>query len=968
MGTLIPIASLHPFEALQSDAEIKAEISLLWPYSSSHASCALLLVDPDFRQRHARGEIRVRFEGPVAKVLARTKIGIGDQIRLRLDGAKWRDMDSKARSLTPGKPVEAELLFENHLHLTIIEDSFGGLDGRVVEFTAPPPSTSVQPQDPMSTPARSRASTGSVGLGTPVRMMHSSPAFMKRIRLSQELFLNSPGLHLDDSEFDSIHKRRKVSGSNGTKWTLLKEQPTIPELAQDEDLVDEEPPRSPPKSPHRKAQMPETDGTSTPVRDASMPPPTFPVLPMPDSLTMAEVVIDSTGPLKPKLVPVSPRSLPIPSPFPRTPLSSSALVSRNDTPSAAGQPTVSENASTSSIPGYFDLSKPNEVAFHAEDDASSSAHLPPVAVPLKQVVQGTEAALPIDESQHTPSSGSEADVSANEEFHKTTSWPVGHSVDTPEPNALASLRQSGDNTPMSSLPDISIAARVMGEFDDTGMSGMSTPSDDQTGDPESPLPNQRFLDSAVPSALPSSRGNSPVFLPPPNLLREQTSIVPSRLPNLNEHHPFGLDGAEQVVVTEAIESGAVVPSKERQAQASQDDEAAWEAMDEALHSLANNSRQMQQAPGPPLASILAPGPPGPDTMVPFTDNATQHQPAIGTQADPVVLITSHQDEHKRFQETPNRLDMTATNGNAIREPAQPVRTEPKADARHQTGEEISEVASISADRDVPAKTMDTIPGHVEGNIKSRKRPSSRLSLIPDSLNTWFETKHSDIPAEADRRRTIHTLGNAPNDTPANATLSVTRRNSLRKMTPSPPPLNRQQQSQGVMTDLTYLTPLTNLETYLNQTSEKVDVLAVVSNAASEPVRAKSGQRDSYTIMGVSSPALDELHSEKTPEVRVEVYRPWSPSLPSANKGDVILLRDFGVRSRGRKTYLLSGNESAWCAWKFGDNLEATEEVKGPPVEVGDAERGLVKELRVWWLERQARESKAKGKGKGRATL
>ena len=105
-------------------------------------------------------------------------------------------------------------------------------------------------------------------------------------------------------------------------------------------------------------------------------------------------------------------------------------------------------------------------------------------------------------------------------------------------------------------------------------------------------------------------------------------------------------------------------------------------------------------------------------------------------------------------------------------------------------------------------------------------------------------------------------------------------------------------------------------------------------------------------------------------VNVEVYRPWKATLPAAHVGDVILLRAFTVKSRKRQVYLLSTDSSAWCVWRYegapaaeedqskpiwarkrltGD-VTAREEIKGPPVELGEEERAHAGQLRNWWYE------------------
>ena len=107
--------------------------------------------------------------------------------------------------------------------------------------------------------------------------------------------------------------------------------------------------------------------------------------------------------------------------------------------------------------------------------------------------------------------------------------------------------------------------------------------------------------------------------------------------------------------------------------------------------------------------------------------------------------------------------------------------------------------------------------------------------------------------------------------------------------------------------------------------------------------------------------------------QVMVFRPWKASLPTAGPGDVVLLRNFVVKSIKGRCSLLSAEYSAWCVWRFGGDNDrcrrgngttppwargynqdhevteaGVEEVKGPPVEIGSEEKVMVKKLRGWW--------------------
>lgn len=151
----------------------------------------------------------------------------------------------------------------------------------------------------------------------------------------------------------------------------------------------------------------------------------------------------------------------------------------------------------------------------------------------------------------------------------------------------------------------------------------------------------------------------------------------------------------------------------------------------------------------------------------------------------------------------------------------------------------------------------------------------------------------------------------------------------------------------------------------------VDVIAVVTSPTKHPQRARAGPRDYYTVMHMADPSTHDStqrstapnNSSKfgkfTSATQVEIFRPFKLSLPAAERGDVVLLRNFVVKSRNGNSYLLSGQASAWMVWRWSDDSpKPVEERKGPPVEFGDEERTKAKELRTWWQEAVFAEEKA----------
>ncbi|KAG9647384.1 hypothetical protein KCU64_g10174, partial [Aureobasidium melanogenum] len=240
---IVPISSLSPSSALPTDCGFKALVTLLWPFSSTTGQCALLLADPDARQRYQKGQVRVRFVGPSARYIAASGIGIGDSVQVALVGAQWLTEADTALVKTPGRSVDGELVFKNRLYMTITR---GQTEPRTIDVDESTEHTSPKPSMlPPSTPiARSKPRTSFDAYGVAV---YSSPAFMKRLRLSEggTPYSPVPVSEADDQDTVASRKRRRVSYKNVSEWKFDAREPS-PEKDQidvlddadgDEDLV-----------------------------------------------------------------------------------------------------------------------------------------------------------------------------------------------------------------------------------------------------------------------------------------------------------------------------------------------------------------------------------------------------------------------------------------------------------------------------------------------------------------------------------------------------------------------------------------------------------------------------------------------------------------------------------------------------------------------------------------------------------
>ncbi|KXT03510.1 hypothetical protein AC578_1640 [Pseudocercospora eumusae] len=234
---------------------------------------------------------------------------------------------------------------------------------------------------------------------------------------------------------------------------------------------------------------------------------------------------------------------------------------------------------------------------------------------------------------------------------------------------------------------------------------------------------------------------------------------------------------------------------------------------------------------------------------------------------------------------------------------------------------------------------------------ARKSFTSRLGQVPEVISAWFSPRHSTRQQAGDKAAQAET-SEVPDEKS-----DLLHRSS----------------SSGLTTTKSYYYPLSNIGEKLNPSSQPgvdktVDVIAMVSDASSTPERAKSGPKDFFTIFKITDQSLTSRDdADELGEVRIEVYRHWHATLPVASPGDVVLLRGFSVKSRKRRPYLLSGDASAWLVWRFsevgsqegerrkrpGSSGGVREEIKGPPVEFDEGERRRARELRQWWVQKQA---------------
>ncbi|KAJ5381459.1 uncharacterized protein N7496_003887 [Penicillium cataractarum] len=219
--TKTPIAHLSPTLEHPEDKCIYATVSLVWPYSSSTKSLALLLAEPDFRLRRPNGQVKAVFHGRVAETVAEQHIGIGETVCLSLKDPSFVPND--AASQTPGRSIAWDLCFERGLTLEV-DRSSQNLPSVRIEVELPAPHEA----EPPSTPRL--ISNDSDTVLAPTRESWGSPAFHKSSRRSSGSavdFAFDPFTEEDGFVPGKGRKRPRYSLQR-TEWRVV-DEPESPE-------------------------------------------------------------------------------------------------------------------------------------------------------------------------------------------------------------------------------------------------------------------------------------------------------------------------------------------------------------------------------------------------------------------------------------------------------------------------------------------------------------------------------------------------------------------------------------------------------------------------------------------------------------------------------------------------------------------------------------------------------------------
>lgn len=100
-----------------SNTYIEAAVQLVWPFSSVTSQLSLLLIEKDVSFRDTAAQLKITFHDACAKQVARSRVGIGDIVQLRLAGATAEHEHEELS--TPGKKTGFDLHFRKSVHLQV---------------------------------------------------------------------------------------------------------------------------------------------------------------------------------------------------------------------------------------------------------------------------------------------------------------------------------------------------------------------------------------------------------------------------------------------------------------------------------------------------------------------------------------------------------------------------------------------------------------------------------------------------------------------------------------------------------------------------------------------------------------------------------------------------------------------------------------------------------------------------------
>jgi hypothetical protein len=147
-------------------------------------------------------------------------------------------------------------------------------------------------------------------------------------------------------------------------------------------------------------------------------------------------------------------------------------------------------------------------------------------------------------------------------------------------------------------------------------------------------------------------------------------------------------------------------------------------------------------------------------------------------------------------------------------------------------------------------------------------------------------------------------------------------------------------SRALRTDLSEFTALKVLRFHIGQ---KLDVFGIVTSTQGEPQRTKGGPRHYQTTFNITDSSI-----APSGVTEIQVHRPHLEALPVVVPGDGILLRNFQVIAIKNRGFALRSDPNEACSWAVFKDGVAEPEIRGPPVEYGEAEKKHMAAMKEWY--------------------
>ncbi|KAL2040698.1 hypothetical protein N7G274_006677 [Stereocaulon virgatum] len=991
--TTLPIAQLQP--GLDSDStSVFGIVTLIWPYASSTHTLSLLLVEPDFRLRRHRGQVRVHFQGSSAKALSRAEISIGDQLLLNLTGVQWAK-DTFAAS-TPGRGIDWELRYGERAVLRLHR-----ADQDVTSLDIDHPALSSEFPIPTSTPRLSPPYNSHIPTTTRKLWLNSqaweSPAFLKRSHL--------PSSHYDpfaEEEFPDNERSKKTKFGRGSgQWRFAERTPS-PDKELNTSTFDVTSP----------SKIQTQDGS--PVEDLTSAAQTFRDEVIDDEQTANEVAGEDTS----QIVVIRP---PSPTPTDVEPANSEMT----------GELPPIERVLPAVLPQFIYSTSVTSESDQDSDSEDGSGYQPEDSG--TGAISGQASDLGLDGSAYsraqqllkaTPDTRGhvqEVEVldDVKKEFEKDQSLEMSSRAESKDDAGVPEAAEL-PSTIKESAPDFMVVDDSDSERDTQHVPSSLSSSSDQLEDEQplhSPVSSEGEGSSekdAPRSSIDEALGQEGEELKvieqqqvivhdlesiqargiPVQRIKNSTEIIETKQSNV-EIIDLGSEDEEE-------SDGQTSPGADAQVSVSLKPNTADSLMPEkGFTTISPIGASSLEGHKTAETRALSPPTPGDEQKIALRPGTADQQPLIEEQTPssrsprvdvqprllsaeelPATIQETYDDPiSKSHPMTPSdtqgsafvsQLSFTSAQTLADLETLPTPRLTQATSAGIEPPEQLSTSASQEPPdlQEAPSVEEESSPVEVKPSTP-RKAPnlidklramrklsgqSSRLSSETTATSPWFAPRRSsqvvpdsevesEVESSSEKEQPTQLtaaptgqITEKPKPLSASLIRSTPQRTTAASIASSPgylPP--SQPPPPGFRTHLSYFVPLATLPQHFTTT---VDVLAIAIDST-QVARATSGPRDYNKTIYITDPSSSKL---QPPMTRAQIFRSYNNCFPVLDPGDAIMLREFRVQSFQRQMTLLSTQSSSWAVFRKGAGVQ----MRGPPVELGAEERLFARGLWRWW--------------------